>query len=409
MSTVEDLLHTSTPPASWIARRGAGALELLRREGLPHRRIEDWKYSDLREVLNSAGGTRAGKELHNPFTALGGASLEIVDGVLLTASAKLPAAIEMVDLSGSTAPPPWVERQLGTLVHDGLCGAALALMTGGVALRVPSGMILEDPVGLFFRSHHSHHVRILLVVEDGAELELLEHHAHQGQLANIGIEIILEEGASLRHVRLAQSAGDAALVETIGMRQAKGSCYQSHFADFGARLSRLELQLDLDGVATQTELRGLQVVLPGRHSDMTIRLNHRAERTASAQVFKQVVGAKARAAYQGRITVAKGADGTDSRQSAKAVLLAASAEADLKPELLIFADDVQCAHGAAIGDLDAEALFYLRARGLDELEARSLVLRAFLEDVIGTLSSDAVKSCLWTAVDEALAELGAAS
>ena len=409
MSTVEDLLHTSKPPASWIAKRGAGALELLRNQGFPHRRVEDWKYSDLREVLNAAGGTAAGRELRNPFAVLGGPSLEMIDGRLAAASVKLPAAIELVDLSSDTAPPPWVERQLGTLLHDGISGAALALMAGGIALRVPSGLILEDPIGLFFRSRNSQHVRVLLVVEDRAELTLLEHHAHHGRLANIAIEIILEKGASLRHVRLAHATGDTALVEAIGVKQTERSCYQAHFADLGARLSRLELQISLDGVATQTELRGLQVLAPGLHSDVTTRLNHQAERTASAQVFKQVVGAKARAAYQGRITVAKGADGTDSRQSAKAVLLDASAEVDLKPELLIFADDVQCAHGAAVGDLDADALFYLRARGLDELEARSLLLRAFLEDVTTTLASEAVKSCLWVAIDEALAELGAVS
>jgi Fe-S cluster assembly protein SufD len=388
--------------------RGAGALEQLRHQGFPHRRFEDWKYSDLREALSAARGIAAGPQIGNPFVTLGCPSLEVTDGRLVATTVRLPAGIELVDLGSSTPPPRWVERLLGSLLREGLSGAALALMTGGVALRVPSGIVAEEPIGLFFRSHNSHHARILLVVEEGAELTLLEHHAHHGQLANVGFEIVLEKGACLRHVRLAEGTDDAALVQTLGLSQAEGSCYQAHFAELGARLSRLELHLGLDGVATQTELRGLQVLVRGRHSDVTTRLNHRAERTASAQVFKQVLGAQARAAYQGRITVAKGADGTDSRQSAKAVLLDASAEADLKPELLIFADDVQCAHGAAIGDLDADALFYLRARGLDERQARSLLLRAFLEDVIATIASEAVKSCLWTAVDHALTEIGGA-
>ncbi len=408
MSTAEDLLHTGRPPASWIAMRGAGALEQLRHQGFPHRRFEDWKYSDLREALSAARGAAAGPQIGNPFVVLGCPSLELIDGGLAASTVQLPAGIELVDLSISTPPPRWVERLLGTLLHDGLSGAALALMAGGVALRVPSGIVAEEPIGLFFRSYNSHHARVLLVVEEGAELTLLEHHAHHSRLANIGFEIFLEKGATLRHVRLAQGADDAALVQTLGLSQAEGSRYQAHFADLGARLSRLEMHLSLDGVATQTEMRGLQVLARGRHSDVTTRLSHRAERTASAQVFKQVLGAKARAAYQGRITVTKGADGTDSRQSAKAVLLDPSAEADLKPELLIFADDVQCAHGAAIGDLDADALFYLRSRGLDERQARSLLLRAFLEDVIATIGSEAVKSCLLSAVDDVLADIGVA-
>jgi Fe-S cluster assembly protein SufD len=409
MSTVEDLLHTSNPPASWIAMRGAGALEQVRRQGLPHRRFEDWKYSDLREALAAAEGAAAGTEIGNPFAALNYPRIEIREGSLATTSVQLPAGIEIVDLSSHTVPPLWVERLLGTLLHDGLSGAALALMAGGVAFRVCSGAILQHPIGLFFRSHNSHHARVLLVVEDGAEVALLEHHAHHGRLANIGMEIVLEKGASLRHVRLAQGTADTALVQTIGVSQAEGSRYQAHFSDLGARLSRLELHLSLDGVATQTDLRGLQVLAAGRHSDVTTRINHQAERTASVQVFKQVLGARARAAYQGRITVAQGADGTDSRQTAKAILLDASAEADLKPELLIFADDVQCAHGAAIGDLDADSLFYLRSRGLGEQEARSLLLRAFLEDVISTIASEPVRSCLWRVVDEALAEIGVVS
>ncbi|MDE2466278.1 MAG: SufD family Fe-S cluster assembly protein, partial [Alphaproteobacteria bacterium] len=253
---------------------------------------------------------------------------------------------------------------------------------------------------------NSHHMRVLLLVEEGAEVSLVEHHAHQGPLANIGVEVVLMAEAKLHHVRLSQSAGVASVIETLGMTQAAGSTYHAHFADLGARLSRLELHLDIDGVGTQSELSGIQVLGPGLHSDVTTRLTHRAERTASAQMFKQVLATRARAAYQGRITVAEGADGTDSRQSAKAILLDTNAEADLKPELIIFADDVQCAHGAAIGDLDADALFYLRARGIGEQEARSLLLRAFLEDVIATVSNEAVKSCLWKVVDATLAAAG---
>ena len=119
-------------------------------------------------------------------------------------------------------------------------------------------------------------------------------------------------------------------------------------------------------------------------------------------LFKNVAGGKSRAIYQGKITVAKGANGSDSRQTAKALLLGPRAEADLKPELEIFADDVKCAHGAAVGDLDVDSLFYLRARGIPEHEARNLLIRAFLEEAVSEIAGDELRASLWQAVEDAL-------
>ncbi|MDE2462731.1 MAG: hypothetical protein KGO02_03315, partial [Alphaproteobacteria bacterium] len=152
MRAVEDFLRTSNPPASWIAARGEAALEQVRRQGLPHRRLEDWKYSDLREALNMERAAAVGDGASNPFTGLGFGRVEFVDGVSVTGFEQLPVGLEAVDLLAAGPMPVWVETLLGTLVRDGLSGAALALMSGGVALRVPSGLVLEDPIGLFFRS-----------------------------------------------------------------------------------------------------------------------------------------------------------------------------------------------------------------------------------------------------------------
>jgi Fe-S cluster assembly protein SufD len=127
-------------------------------------------------------------------------------------------------------------------------------------------------------------------------------------------------------------------------------------------------------------------LLDGRHSDVTTHVRHLVGDTNSTQLFKHVAAGKGRAVYQGRVTVATGANGSDSLQTAKALLLGEAAEADLKPELEIFADDVKCAHGAAVGDLDAESLFYLRARGIPEAQARRMLLQAFLEDAVAQIS-----------------------
>ena len=209
--------------------------------------------------------------------------------------------------------------------------------------------------------------------------------------------------------RLAQSPAEAVQVQEVAVTQGAGSTYRAHLTDLGAKLSRLELQIALTGAKTETNLSGVQVLSGGRHADVTTRLGHAVGDTESVQLFKHVVAGKSRAVYQGRITVEEGADGTDSRQTAKALLLDDRAEADLKPELIIFADDVKCAHGAAVGDLDADSLFYLRARGIPEAEARGMLMRAFLEDAVSEIENEAIRAAVWSVVEAALVHAGAAA
>ncbi|HKQ10820.1 MAG TPA: SufD family Fe-S cluster assembly protein, partial [Rhizomicrobium sp.] len=157
-----------------------------------------------------------------------------------------------------------------------------------------------------------------------------------------------------------------------------------------------------EGEGAQAHLSGVAVLDGKRHSDVTTHVIHRVGNTNSTQLFKHVASGSARAVYQGKVTVAKGADGSDSSQSAKALLLGDAAEADLKPELEIFADDVKCAHGAAVGDLDAESLFYLRARGIPEGQARGLLLQAFLEDAVAEIGHTDLRELVRTELLTAL-------
>src|SRR5581483_14289 len=168
---------------------------------------------------------------------------------------------------------------------------------------------------------------------------------------------------------------------------ARDARYRAHYASFGARLSRLEVTIALDGENAEADLSGVSVLGGEAHADITTRVHHNVGRTHSRQLFKKVAGGRSRAVYQGKVAVAKHADGVDSRQTAKALLLGDRAEADLRPELEILADDVKCAHGAAVGDLDAESLFYLRARGIPEQEARVLLIHAFLEEALAGIAA----------------------
>jgi len=264
-----------------------------------------------------------------------------------------------------------------------MSAASLGLSAGGVAFHVPKGMTIDQPLKLDFTGPG--HVRALLVLEEGASLTLQEG-VGAADFRNVGFEIVIGPDAALEHVRISPATGDAVLVEEANVRIAAGGRYRAHFAGFGSKLSRMELEIALEGAGAEAHLSGIAVLDGKRHSDVTTHVIHRHGDTNSTQLFKHVAGGDARAVYQGKVTVAKGANGSDSSQTAKALLLGEAAEADLKPELEIFADDVKCAHGAAVGDLDAESLFYMRARGIPEAEARGLLLQAFLEDAVAEIA-----------------------
>lgn len=388
--------------APWFDARRDAALTAFRAKGVPHRRVEEWKYSDLRAALEA--GTAVGKiaSPKNPFAGIAGTRFDFIDGKLVTATDAAPATMEAFDLANLKTAPEWVRRHLGKTGADGMAAASLALMEGGIALHVGSGVTVEEPVHLNFISAKPHHARVLIAMEDRASLTLIESHANASTLANLGIEIVLGENTALTHVRLAEGAAEAVQVQEMAVSAAAGSQYRAHFVDLGTKLSRLEIGIALTGEGAEANLSGVSVLSDGRHADVTTRIDHIAGHTQSVQLFKNAAGGRSRAVYQGKISVHKGADGSDSRQTAKALLLGPHAEADLKPELEIFADDVKCAHGAAAGDLDREALFYLRSRGIPEAEGRNLLIHAFLEDAVGEIENEKIRAAAWKTVEAAL-------
>jgi Fe-S cluster assembly protein SufD len=359
--------------------RRAKAAEQFRTLGLPHRRVEAWKYTDLRAVTDVR-------------------KVEMAPAAQWTIGHR-SGDVDFVDLASGTW-PDWVRAHLGALRSDSAMNAAsFAFASSGFALRVPRGKFGEFRVN--FESEGQ--ARVLIVLEDGANLDYVETlRGDLEGLQNIGVEVRVGENAHIMHARTAlESAKAVQVADTVATVERNGS-YRLHNAVFGAELSRLELRLSLEGEGAQAHLSGVGVLGDGTHADVTTHIVHATGNTQSTQLFKNVAGGKSRAVYQGKITVAKGANGSDSRQTAKALLLGPRAEADLKPELEIFADDVKCAHGAAVGDLDADSLFYLRARGIPETEARNLLIRAFLEEAVSEIGNDKNRAAIWQAVENAL-------
>jgi Fe-S cluster assembly protein SufD len=332
---------------------------------LPHRRIEDWKYSDLRNEVDAAAVSSAP-----------------------TAAWSVASASTNLDIADLPEAAPRGE-------HGAMAPLAVSLAKAGPFVRVPKG----EAASLHLHLTEGGHGRAVIVLEDGASL-VLQETMLADDFANIAVEFLIGEGASLTHVRNAPGNGAVQIVD-YAVRVAEGGVYRAHFADFGGKLSRTELHIALEGEGAQAHLSGVAVLQEG-HADITTHVTHAVPNTQSTQLFKYVAGGHSRAVYQGKVTVAKGANGSDSRQTAKGLLLGDRAEIDLKPELEILADDVKCAHGAAIGDLDAESLFYLASRGIPESEARALLMRAFLGDAIDMIADEDARASVRRAVEAAL-------
>ncbi len=363
--------------AHWLDERRAEAANRFAALGVPHRRVEDWKYSDLKSAL--------------PEDSEDGRTVEWSVGAL-------PDGIERFDLSEADA-PDWVRAHFGTLPQNAMASASFAQAKTGIALRVPRG-VAAGTVALALSSAGPG--RALVVLEDGASLTLIET-VETVWNANIGIEIVIGANARLDHIRFAPQAR-AVQVEEYAIAVARDGVYRAHLFSGGAILSRAEFRIALAGANAAAQLSGVSVLGGTAHADVTTHITHAVAHTTSTQLFKKIAGGKSRAIYQGRITVEQGADKSDSRQTAKALLMGERAEADLKPELEIFADDVKCAHGAAVGDLDANSLFYLRARGIPEAEARNMLVRAFLEEAVDEIADEAIRATVWQAVEDALPE-----
>lgn len=358
---------------------GPTPLDIFRAKGIPHRRMEDWKYTDLRGVLDTETIEHAGCI----FSTIGASKVEEV-GV------------------GREAWAQWILDRLASLPGGGAMeAAARAFDLSGMAFRVPGGTQSAEIRADYQSGGNS---EIVVFVESGASLNLVEtHHVSDAKLRNVSMSIFLAEGAQLTHVREAKFAGDLVSVETISVLQEKGSVYRARFLNGGAKLSRTEVNITLAGEGAEADLSGVSVLGDKAHADITTRIVHAVPNTTSRQLFKKVAGGKSRVVYQGKVTVREDAIGSDSRQTAKALLLSDRAEADLKPELEILADDVKCAHGAAVGDLDADSLFYLRSRGIPETEARGLLIHAFLQEVVDGIEDEGLRGAAVEFIESGLA------
>ena len=276
------------------------------------------------------------------------------------------------------------------------------LAMDGAALQVPPGVDggVVQLVSLA-GGEADFHLRHSIQLGEGAKLTLLEVSAGQdAYLRNTVAEIHLAEGAHLTHVRLQNEDLAAFHVSTCYVDIRATATYDSFTLNLGGRLSRTEVHAHLSGAGAVAHLNAAQILAGSQHSDFTTVVTHKAPNGTSRQTVKNVLAGRARGVFQGKIEVARNAQKTDGYQMNQALLLSPYAEVDSKPELEIFADDVKCSHGATVGELDAEQMFYLRSRGIAETEATSILVRAFLAEALDAVSDKTIRGCLEGSVEQ---------
>jgi Fe-S cluster assembly protein SufD len=317
---------------------------------LPSRRDEDWRWTDLRGLIRQLppASPEAAKPAGGPFAGLG-EELAVVNGRI-----------------------------------KGFPG----LIAEGEGEQVASLRFVSTTAGT------GHHARIQVEVKAGARLTLLESYEGQaaGYIASAELDITLGEGARLERIVLAADDAEAISVSIATVTLAAGASFNQTVLTTGARRQRLETRVAHPGAGASVRLDGAYLLQAQRHADLTTVVTHGGVDGTTAQLTKGVVRDQGRGVFQGRIVVERGADRTDARMRHQALILSEKAEVDAKPELLIFADDVQCAHGNTVGALDEDAIFYAMQRGLPADRARAMLTAAFVGEVIDRIEHEGARA-----------------
>ena len=285
---------------------------------------------------------------------------------------------------------------------DGFTALNTAFLRDGAFINVPAGHIAATPVHLIFATtgqleHAASYPRTLLIAGANSRVTVLESYVSLAQapyFTNAVTEIVLEEGAQVEHYRLLLESADAFHVGTSRVHQSKDSTISSASFAKGAAMARQDVQVILDAPGASCSLNGLYMTSGEQHIDNLINIDHAKPYTKSRLFYKGILDGKSKAVFGGTVLVRKDAQKTDAQQTDKNLLLSRQAEVDSKPSLLIYADDVQCAHGATAGHLDKETLFYMQTRGLDRESASRILIHAFASQIIDTVELEPLRDFL---------------
>lgn len=405
----QEAIRSSTGRAReprWLARLRDEAALAFAAQGLPTPKHEDWKHTSLAALARVPW---------NPGSAL----ISAADAPLAEAAAALPSGAELTSLAEAAASSTVAAEHLGRIARtEGRPFAALnaALWRDGVFVHAPSG---TDLPALHLRvaaggaeDCPAAHPRLLVVAGARSRIRLLVEHTTAGPadaLANTVIELHAGEGADVELVQLVRPATGTFAVGALHARLERDAHLRTHAAVLGSVLARSDVEVSFCGGGAAAEVDGVLLAGAGQTADAHTFLEHAASHTTAEERYHAVVAGRGHGVFHGRITIREDAQQTDARQTSKSLLLDEAARMDARPQLEIHADDVRCVHGGAVGQLDPEALFYLRARGIAPREARALLVEAFVRQVTARLDAahrNTVEAALATRLRLLVAEPG---
>jgi len=413
--------------AAGLGASRRAALDDALRDGLPHARVEAWKYTPLRSLERRAFAPSADVVPAFDDTLLASIAaprIVFVNGRFDASHsdlAHLPAGVTLQPLSrvlveGEPREANFLARRFDR-ADEIFARLNAALADDGIVLRAEANARSAQPIHFVFVGapadvDQGWHLRHLIELRDGASLVVAEHHLAQGahnHLSNQLTHVHLGVNATLRHARVQDDAAGATLMARTDAVLAKDAEYRRLDLELGAGLSRHELNAALHGNNARLHANGVLLASGKRHLDTRLGIDHVGRDTACELTWRGMAAGRSKAAFHGGILIREGADGTNAQLSNKNLLLSEGAQIDTQPVLEIHADEVQAAHGATVGQLDSTALFYLRSRGLSSDQARALLTAAFCRETLSVFEpGDALRGALEARLDAALDRLGQA-
>lgn len=402
---------------AWAAELRQAAMAIFAERGFPTRKDEDWKYTDVSPLAQrpfrvAVEHRRNGALGYPPWLRLaeaGAARLLLVDGHAApehSSLSSLPAGVQVRGLAQVVEEEPeLIEPHLGRhALADQSPFVALntAFVRDGALVYLPRGSVVDAPIHLVFLSQGgderaASHPRTLIVLERDARATVVETYASLAQgecLTNAVTEVVVDEGASLEHCKLVVEGPGTFYLGTTQVLQRRDSRFGSFLLSLGSRLVRNDLNVVLGDEGCTATLHGFSVAGGQQHVDNHTLIDHARPHGTSRQLYKGLWGGSSTGVFNGKIVVRPRAQATDAEQTNRNLLLSEGASVDTKPQLEIFADDVRCTHGATVGQLDAEALFYLESRGLSRTAAARLLAYGFAADLINRVPMEGLRSAL---------------
>lgn len=404
---------------SWLKTMRDKARTQFNEYGLPSKKVENWKYTSLWELTQQSFNHQALAVTVSQKECQGIALLEdayrvvIIDGVFDAELSQLDNLQVGVTIRPFSQSLDTVEQQLGQQVSMdkvGLTALNTLLMKEGVMVHVSAKAMVKKPIELLViqsgtTDNLATHLRNMIVLERDATATVVEHYVGLTDVScftNVVSEVVLADNAELFHYKLQKESKNAIHIATLAAKQAAGSQWHTNNISLGAKLVRNDVHSLLEGEMSHTTMDGLYLLNDAQHIDNHTRIDHLVPNTTSNELYKGVLDDKSHGVFNGKVIVHKDAQKTDSKEYNHNLLLSRDCEIDTKPEMEIYADDVKCGHGSTVGQLDKDQLFFLRARGLDEVSARSLLTHAFAVEVLDRIPNETIRKAMSIVIEQQL-------